>query len=259
MIYNPLTNYVIKKGGSSHKKLINQHILAKNNKLEEKSYKIRLDHDIWKFFPRHKVNIKYENLQMTNIGIYSITKPEQAQKISEIINHFNKKIKSANKKQLTITDATANVGGNTISFLLNGFKVNSIEIDNLTCDVLKNNLKIYKFDAKRYKIYCKNYVHLYKKLKQDIVFIDPPWGGPSYKKKVTIDLYLDGVNLVEICHQLFHEKLTKLIVLKLPKNFNYTRLFKKLTIDVFEIHKIYDGNRRCFDICLCYSAFIIKN
>lgn len=91
-----------------------------------------------------------------------------------------KKIKR--KKLYTITDGSANMGGNTISFLMNKFSVNVVEIDKPTCKILENNVSLYKFDIK-YKVFYADYTIIYEKLKQDIVFLDPPWGGLQEKEK----------------------------------------------------------------------------
>ena len=145
---------------------------------------------------------------------------------------------------------------NPISFLLHGLNVNSVEIDKPTCKMLRNNLNVYKFDKKKYKIFCKDYTQIYKKLKQDIVFIDPPWGGPAYKKKKALSLYLyqngKKININDICYDLLKGKSVKLIALKLPSNFNYNKLYKKLeklNIDNTQ-YKIYYKKRYKFDLCL---------
>jgi len=225
-----------------------------NNKLKKPVFKIKITKPE-KYFPKPKNNINFKLLEMSNTGIYSITKPLEAKKISNIIIQALQKLIFEDNKisNYIITDATSNVGGNTISFLLSNFKVNAIEIDNTTCSILKNNIQVYNINKSKYKIYCKDYTKIYKKLKQDIVFMDPPWGGPDYKYKSNIDLYLSNISIIDICNSLFDNKLVKLIVLKLPKNYNYTRLFKKIKTKVFIIHKIMNKNKYYFDICLIYQ------
>src|ERR1700731_4238149 len=79
-------------------------------------------------------------LKMTNVSLYSMTPWKEARIISRAILQFYSGKSHANKS-ITITDACANVGGNTISFHLHGIKnVNSVEIEPRTCDLLKKNL-----------------------------------------------------------------------------------------------------------------------
>jgi 16S rRNA G966 N2-methylase RsmD len=59
-------------------------------------------------------------------------------------------------------------------------------------------------------------------LKQDVIYLDPPWGGNEYKNKDKIDLYLDEINVIDIINQMYN--FTKIIVLKVPNNFNLTRI-----------------------------------
>ena len=49
------------------------------------------------------------------------------------------------------------------------------------------------------------------------LFLDPPWGGPEYKKTEMIELYLSNINLKDIILMIPKDKL---IVLKLPYNYN---------------------------------------
>ena len=40
-------------------------------------------------------------------------------------------------------------------------------------------------------------------LKQDVVFIDPPWGGKNYKSKKNLDLFLSNINIIKILNNKF--------------------------------------------------------
>ena len=95
-----------------------------------------------------------------------------------------------NLNNLIITDATAGIGGNTISFANNFFKVNAIEINKKRFDFLKNNINVYNFN--NVEIINNDYIKIMKTLKQDIVFIDPPWGGRNYKNINLLNINLSG-------------------------------------------------------------------
>jgi predicted RNA methylase len=177
-------------------------------------------------YKKDKINL--ENLRFTKESLYSITPFEEARKISDrIYKHFHEK----NIKNVTVTDATANVGGNTISFYNHGInKINSVEIDSLTFEILRNNLKVYGYPINN--VYCVDYLDIYLKLEQDCVFFDPPWGGPGYKKNNNLDLFLGEKNVVDIIIELFDKNRVKYVVLKAPTNFNETKLLHKLNIDI---------------------------
>ena len=88
-------------------------------------------------FPPKK-GIDTNQLKMANNSHYSITHSDDAQKMSDIIkSYFN------GSDDLTVTDATSNVGGNTINFALNFHKVNAVEINKETCAMLSHNLSVY--------------------------------------------------------------------------------------------------------------------
>ena len=139
------------------------------------------------------------------LNIY--TTPTQAQQINNII------LKYVTPKCI-ITDATAGIGGNALYFC-NQFKnVNAVEIDNNLEKVLKYNLT--KYSNKH--VYFVSYNVIKFMLKQDIIFIDPPWGGSEYKSKKKINLYLDNINVLDIVEQMYNY--TTIVCLKVPNNFN---------------------------------------
>ena len=183
-----------------------------------------------RFFPKDK-NVNFKNLQLSNIGVYSITDPNKAQIISDIIIDQFK-----NTNNLTITDATANMGGNTINFANNFEKVNAVEIIDLHCKILENNLTEYKLNDK-VDIHCGDYLDLMDTINQDIVFFDPPWGGKDYKKINNLNLYLDDINIIDICNSLLGQ--TKVVAIKVPFNFDLMHMIKKTKFNSITVHKIY--------------------
>ena len=132
------------------------------------------------------------------------------------------------------------MGGNTISFAKYFNKVNAVEIIDMHCDILKNNLKQYKL-LNKVSIYCSDYFDVMRDLKQDVIFFDPPWGGKDYLKHKELDLFLNNINIVDITNELYEK--TKFIAIKVPKNFNLNAFIlnsKFLNIDVIKIktHKL---------------------
>jgi len=200
-------------------------------------------------------NVDSSHLKMTPISLYSTTPWKEANFISRAIINFY-----TGGSLPTITDGTANVGGNTISFYLNGIQtVNAVEIDPSTCELLKNNLATYQLPTKN--VYCSDYLDIYLDLKQDVVFLDPPWGGRDYKKAAILDLYLGQTNIIDICVELMTHKRASLIVLKLPINYNLPALIKKMPNKSFVTQKIYrccykNGvklpNRHSYNVVFCF-------
>jgi 16S rRNA G966 N2-methylase RsmD len=178
-----------------------------------------------KVFPETE---KYNDLKYDNEGLWSITHPEDADLISEIIKKFVKEHENQNVSDLVIFEGTAGLGGNIFSFSKYFKKTIGVELDEKRFEMLKSNLSCYNFDnVEVINGDCINYL----KNDYDIYFFDPPWGGPKYKSKESIDLYLGNYNLTEVVNMI---PKNKYIVFKLPFNFNlnllkdYDLLIKKL-------------------------------
>ncbi len=157
------------------------------------------------------------------LNIY--TTDTQAKQINSII------LKYCNSDSI-ITDATAGIGGNTYFFCKTFKYVNVVELDNNLENTLRLNLS--PFSNKSYYFCSFNIIKFL--VKQDIIFIDPPWGGESYKQKKKISLYLDNIDVLDIVNSLYY--FCKIICLKVPNNFNITSIDNK-----FWEHKIYNINR----------------
>ena len=142
-------------------------------------------------------NVNHENVDITKLkitkeSIYSITPWSEADKISKKIKDF---YNDRNEFDIIITDATSNIGGNSISFLNNGIDtVNSVEIKPTTCEILKHNIDLYGYST--LNVICEDYLKVFRSLKQDCVFFDPPWGGKDYLNNEVMDLFLSDVNVI---------------------------------------------------------------
>lgn len=58
----------------------------------------------------------------------------------------------------------------------------------------------------------------------DVLWIDPPWGGPDYKKYKELDLFLDGKNIGEFINGWFENKIAKVIFVKAPANYKISTI-----------------------------------
>jgi hypothetical protein len=204
-------------------------------------------------FPPCK-QVDLSRLQVTPISLYSITPWKEADLITHmILKHFQEK--GLSPADLVITDATANVGGNTISFLRHGLRqLTAYEIDPTTAQMLHNNLAVYGYSQTNIK--CQDYVTVYRQTSQHVVFLDPPWGGPSYHLAKCLDLYLSGHNIIDICRDLFNHTNTQLVVLKLPINYNLPGLIHGLPTQTILTRKIFRNSRHVYNVVLCYGRSI---
>lgn len=132
-----------------------------------------------------------------------------------------------------ITDATACVGGNTYSFAQNYPYVHAIEKDTKRCSLLKHNLDA--LNVSNVKVSCGDAFEVCKKYTQDLIFIDPPWGGPDYKRLDKIDLYLSGRPLSDFCKHVVAN--TKYIAIKAPVNFDESKFVQDTCKFMEMVHK----------------------
>ena len=190
------------------------------------------------YFPSNK-EIDSKKLMITNISKYSSDNTEIIKKYMEIISKYIKI-----NTQTIITDGTSNIGGAVINFA-QFMKVNAVERDIDTCNVLKNNIKVYNLE-KQIKVYCESYVEVMMKLKQDIIYLDPPWGGANYKKQKLLKLFLDKENINNIINKILNK--CKLILLKVPKNFDLNSFIKNINLYSLGIVKIHSKERYLFNL-----------
>lgn len=181
---------------------------------------------VLRLFPYLSDKDKANKLKIDPESISFISLREHADYTSLIIEDNLIKL-GANPKDVIITDATAGVGGNTLSFAKNFKQVNAIEIDKLRTDYLINNISIYEF--KNIKVFNQDCLNLFTQLKHDVVFVDPPWGGKSYKNHKSLRLSISDISIEDICNNLLLSKNAPLlIVLKLPRNYDVAFLYKKI-------------------------------
>lgn len=175
--------------------------------------------------------IAYERLRLTEEGEYSITKRRDAFRIMSILKAVIKDTKTK-----TITDATGCVGGDTIHFGLNFKSVDSIEINFDNFEALKNNVEVY--GLKNVQLYYGDALMLFN-WRTDVLYIDPPWGGPNYKEQKNLDLFMSSKRIDEWLEEiLLRRNRPSYIVLKLPQNFNFTRFNFLSNVDYIKPYRV---------------------
>jgi len=160
-----------------------------------------------------------EKLQITKESIYSLSIKDAAEKLTQSI----KKV-LGNLKDLIITDATANVGGNTLNFATHFAEVNAVEIDDHAFQALENNIKVAGY--KNVTTIHADYLKVMNEIVQDVIFFDPPWGGVGYWEEKQIMLKLDDKPIYQIINDLIIKP--KLVVIKAPKNFALAEFKQKV-------------------------------
>jgi tRNA G37 N-methylase Trm5 len=143
-------------------------------------------------------------------------------------------------KNSVITDATSGIGGNSIYFT-SFKKLICVEINKIAFEVLKKNLNYY------YNIdyYNNNYCNICYNLKQDIIFLDPPW-EKDYKLKKNSNLYLNNKPIKHIIDSLYLHAC--IIVLKCPINFECVTMNWD-----FRTHYIYIKKRAIYKIIVFFK------
>ena len=186
-------------------------------------------------------NSNYDKLLFTEESLYSVSGVNGAKKLYEIIYKY-----IGNTKNLTITDGTSNIGSDSI-YLSHFFKyINSIEIDKKTFEVCKNNINVLGIKNINL-INGDTTIELNKIGYTDVIFIDAPWGGTSYKKYEKIKLYMSGKEISQVYNENKHN--TKLFVLKVPCNYDI-QYFTTIVPNNVDIHEYVKFGR-------CYYKFLV--
>lgn len=188
---------------------------------------------IHKLFPYIKEKDLINHLLIDDDSIYYITPRVISDKITSIIK-YHLKMLGICINGVVVTDSTAGVGGNTISFGRTFKMVHSIEIDNQRYEYLNNNISIFKLNnVITYNDDCLNKLGVIDN--HDVVFIDPPWESKdtgSYKKFVNLRLKIGDMSIEYICLNLMNKdktvKVPSIIVFKLPINYDLYHFYKQL-------------------------------
>lgn len=174
-------------------------------------------------------------LRLTVEGEYSITKPKDAARITQIIKQtcMQKKI-HVNR----IIDLTAGMGGNILDFFNEKpfFKeIIAVEKTKLHYDILKNNMLVLYKPIHVVHDCALQFINNNLNNKNTIVFLDPPWGGPTYKKNILVRLKLNNIYIIDIIKLLLSNININLICIKLPFNYDIDE-FKNLKYTKYNIN-----------------------
>jgi 16S rRNA G966 N2-methylase RsmD len=209
-----------------------------------------------KIFPLLKQREDYKNLKIDTESLMYVTNYRDSAQICNIVCEHIKKIK--NPSDCVLIDATGGIGGDTITFAKRFLQVISIELDKHRYDFLKNNIDIYKF-KNVIDINGDSLAIIPKLPSIDVIYIDPPWGGKSYKDKKMLRITMNDIELENIIIDfLSSEKMLsvpKVIAIKLPKNYDLKYMYDKLTgvgqntMYLYELQKMYIVTIENFKVC----------
>jgi 16S rRNA G966 N2-methylase RsmD len=183
----------------------------------------------FKLFP-HLTPAVREAIQMDEVSFFSVTDQTTAEKMAHILLQLDF-ISSAS----VITEGTACVGGNVIEFSKHFAKVHAVEKDVARFKMLENNVQV--IGAQNVQCHNTDYTAMKHDLTQDIVFLDPPWGGVDYKQQDCVDLFMSGVPLADICNNISDH--ARYIVLKVPQNFNLGAFKSAISARQVEEHRMH--------------------
>ena len=201
----------------------------------------------WLLSPRMSQYVK-DQIILTGETLYSFSGWSEAEEISHLIiqnapgKYFNEKVVFLKR----IIDGTAGGGGNIFSFVEYFEKVVAIEKAKETYEILKHNVATINKTNRVYVRHedlldiaeCKSTRNRDFFKKTDILFMDPPWGGPEYYKEEKISLFLSNQSLSEVCEKIGPK--VAMVVLKVPFNFDITSFQNEITVPF----KIFDIIRR---------------
>ncbi|XP_075145268.1 uncharacterized protein LOC142220169 isoform X2 [Haematobia irritans] len=203
---------------------IDNKVIAKTPKSKKKNRKLK---NVPSFILEEKGLLKYwrkrfslfsrfdEGIRLDRESWFSVT-PEKVAK------HLADRLKTT-----IMVDGFCGSGGNAIQFALTCEKVIAIDIDPVKLEMAKHNAKIYNVSHK-IEFILGDFLQLASggKLKADVVFLSPPWGGPKYKNKKDYDiekflLPVKASELVDVARLVSDN-----VALFLPRNSNIKQIIR---------------------------------
>lgn len=231
----------------------------KDSKNESNTIALLTRSDIFPISNRNSNTIPLYAINMTSVGLFSVTPLEVNKKMVLFIKEFVKANSHKLPNKITMFDGTSCVGADIINTLYNWNQLTTTqslpelyiigcELDDLNFESLRENIHLFGYQD-NVDIYHKNsltFLNTYKK-PLNIIYFDPPWGGINYKDKEKVDLVMkngnknsDNIDIFELVLQLLTRNDLELflIILKLPYNFNIENQYYKELNNTNTVSKI---------------------
>ena len=209
-------------------------LLSRTNPNDEEAlpYEIRLEQEDQPFFP-YSPSVSY---RFTNVSMYSSGNVEQSLFTADLLSSY---FEPSELPSITVTDGTSCIGGNTWAFASTFGSVNAVELNFLHLSFLQHNLS--EMGMYNVNYYHDNYISQIGKLRQQVLFLDPPWGGIQYRKHPEVGLRSPSGIFYSVPQLLYTIPSTgsyspQVICIKLPRNYQTQGLrklhypFKKIII-----------------------------
>ncbi|RVE61031.1 hypothetical protein OJAV_G00166750 [Oryzias javanicus] len=186
---------------------------SKRRKRQQIPAEVEADSELAKYWAqRYRLFSRFdEGIRLDREGWFSVT-PEK------IAEHIALRVKHSFPTSELVIDAFCGVGGNTIQFALTGKRVLAVDIDAVKLDLARHNAEVYGV-AQRIDFLQGDFLQLAPRLRGDVVFLSPPWGGPNYLTAEVFDIRTmmepDGYPIFSRAKQISEN-----IVYFLPRNAN---------------------------------------
>jgi hypothetical protein len=167
----------------------------------------------------NQLGLNLREMEINEVSRYSSIKPEQMEYVALALEQEG-------VNPISIIDATAHVGGDALNFLrlFPATQLIAIEKDFPTAQILRGNLGRAALILGTDNIYqtrtlCLSALDFFQENRYaDLIYFDPPWGGPSYKYQKSVALYLDEVPIGQLIGEILRRRMTPLVLLKIPVN-----------------------------------------
>ena len=212
----------------------------------------------------------YSKLQIDAEALMYITTPYNAKMICSIVQNNLQNLRdlqdlrdlrdyaekpNTDMSKICVFDMMGGVCGDTIEFGKTFGSVISCEKDISRFSMLRTNVGVYGLSNVELHNKCSLTLlpDILNTNAVDVVYMDPPWGGKSYKDSALLTLSIDGRPIEDVIREVItsvsasansgSDRRVKLIVLKLPKNYDIAHLYYETkkpntTVLMYELQKM---------------------
>lgn len=182
-----------------------------------------------RFIADKAATIDYTKLRASAATAYSSELPSHMAQLVEYIRG----IPALNKPKLKILDMTAHVGGFSLPWA-KAFprdSITAVERDAQNYQNLVYNVHALRLQNVHPEMADSSvFIRSLKPGSYSFVYVDPPWGGPEYRRHKGLQLYLGDQSLPNVIQTLFDAKVTDWVFAKVPTNYDFQSLPFRYTV-----------------------------
>lgn len=197
-------------------------------------------HKVRRLYPRYAachIKCDYE-------GLYSLTPQNESIIMAEIMADVCWQVLRLPASRTQILDGTAGLGGNVFGFMRLFAKVQALELDEKRYKLLQHNVKQIGCAEQAVQCVRGTVLKLFMHKRVPVVFLDPPWGGYSYRREKKLRLCIGKTPVPQLLRQWAQQRKRAhptVVGLKLPTNF-CLQLFEKdiegAPIRIYSTHRL---------------------